>query len=35
MKNYGAVRTDYPMLPLFKDKVYYFEIKITKAAEKG
>ncbi|RYP64180.1 hypothetical protein DL771_008871 [Monosporascus sp. 5C6A] len=33
--NYGAVRADYPMLPLFKDKVYFFEIKITKAAKQG
>ncbi|KAH8802522.1 putative ankyrin repeat-containing protein [Xylogone sp. PMI_703] len=31
----GAARTDYPMLPLFKDKIFYFEIEITKAAEKG
>jgi len=33
--NYGGVRTDCPMLPLFNEKVYYFEIKITKAVEKG
>ncbi|RYP42216.1 hypothetical protein DL767_000380 [Monosporascus sp. MG133] len=31
----GAVRADYPMFPLFKEKVYYFEIKVTKAAEQG
>ncbi|RYP53074.1 hypothetical protein DL768_001851 [Monosporascus sp. mg162] len=34
-ERYGAARADYPMLPLFKDKVYYFEIKIKKATEQG
>ncbi|PQE32903.1 Ankyrin repeat-containing domain protein [Rutstroemia sp. NJR-2017a WRK4] len=33
--NFGAARTDYPMLPLFKKKVFYFEIKINKATENG
>ncbi|XXH01293.1 hypothetical protein Hte_007649 [Hypoxylon texense] len=32
---YGTARSDYPMVPLFKDKVYYFEVKIVKSAEKG
>ncbi|KAF7906036.1 hypothetical protein EAF00_000315 [Botryotinia globosa] len=31
---YGAARTDYPMLPLFKE-VFYFEIQIIKVPEEG
>lgn len=34
-RNIGAARTDYPMLPVIKDKVYYFEVKLAKASEKG
>lgn len=31
----AIVRADYPMLPLYKGRVYYFELRLTKVAEKG
>ncbi|KID84473.1 Ankyrin repeat-containing domain protein [Metarhizium guizhouense ARSEF 977] len=31
----GIVRADYPMLPLYKGRVYYFEVRLTKVAEQG
>lgn len=31
----GIARADYPMVPLFKDKVFYFEVKITTESQDG
>ncbi|KAI0403546.1 ankyrin repeat-containing domain protein [Xylaria palmicola] len=32
---FGTARSDYPMVPIFKERIYYFEIKLTKVQEKG
>ncbi|KAF5131462.1 Ran-binding proteins 9/10 [Metarhizium anisopliae] len=31
----GIVRADYPMLPLYKGRVYYFEVRLQKVAKQG